>query len=78
MTESGAGLGPTSACPIPGLPARPPLSFVQGLTCLGLSTAALTALFTDLTNLAAFDSLAAGLLPAMERRQLDNLLASFG
>lgn len=51
---------------------------VQGVSCLGLGTAALTTLFTDLCNMAAFDSLVAGLMPPMDRRSLDNLLASFG
>ncbi|EFN59228.1 hypothetical protein CHLNCDRAFT_138202 [Chlorella variabilis] len=51
---------------------------LQGVSCLGLGTAALTTLFTDLCNMAAFDSLVAGLMPPMDRRSLDNLLASFG
>ncbi|KAL4431269.1 hypothetical protein ABPG75_006525 [Micractinium tetrahymenae] len=51
---------------------------LQGLACHGLGPAGLTSLLTDLCNLAAFDSLVAGLLPPLERRRLDNLLASFG
>ncbi|PSC76936.1 S-adenosyl-L-methionine-dependent methyltransferase [Micractinium conductrix] len=51
---------------------------LQGVAGLGLGPAGLTALLTDLCNLAAFDSLVAGLMPALERRALDNLLASFG
>lgn len=56
----------------------PPPPCAQGVAGLGLGPAGLTALLTDLCNLAAFDSLVAGLMPALERRALDNLLASFG
>ncbi|KAI3433309.1 hypothetical protein D9Q98_003127 [Chlorella vulgaris] len=51
---------------------------MQGISCLGLGLPALGALLADTCNLAAFDSLVAGLLPPMDRRGLDNLLASFG
>lgn len=53
-------------------------SKLQGISCLGLGLPALGALLADTCNLAAFDSLVAGLLPPMDRRGLDNLLASFG
>ena len=50
----------------------------QGLDCLGLDAARVTSLLTDVCDLAAFDSLVAGQLPPLERRTLDNLLASLG
>lgn len=59
---------PTIACP----PVR------QGVACLGLGAPEVSSLLVDITNLAAFDSLVAGMLPPMSRRALDNLLASFG
>lgn len=48
------------------------------MACLGLGAPEVSSLLTDVCNLAAFDSLVAGLLPPMTRRALDNLLASFG
>ncbi|PRW58609.1 S-adenosyl-L-methionine-dependent methyltransferases superfamily [Chlorella sorokiniana] len=51
---------------------------LQGVACLGLGAPEVSALLVDITNLAAFDSLVAGMLPPMTRRALDNLLASFG
>ena len=56
-------------------PARLPL---QGISDLGLPPASLSTLLTDVCNQAAFDSLVTGLLPPLVRRDLDNLLASFG
>jgi hypothetical protein len=57
---------------------RPARLSPQGISDLGLPPASLSTLLTDVCNLAAFDSLVTGLLPPMVRRDLDNLLASFG
>ncbi|KAI7840719.1 hypothetical protein COHA_005535 [Chlorella ohadii] len=51
---------------------------LQGVACLGMGALEVSALLVDITNLAAFDSLVAGMLPPMTRRALDNLLASVG
>lgn len=51
---------------------------LQGCTTLGLGPADVEGILTDASNLAAFDSLILGELPAMGRDEVDNLMASFG
>lgn len=69
---------PQAQASAPLSPLSPSASRRQGLGCLGLGGPQLSALLSDLCDLAAFDSLVTGLLPPMDRRGLDNLLASFG
>lgn len=66
-----------SFLPQPLLPLCPAL-LLQGVACLGLGTPQVSSLLVEITNLAAFDSLVAGMLPPLTRRALDNLLASVG
>lgn len=51
---------------------------LQGATCFGLSRCDLDPPLADLSNLAAFDSLVVGELPAMRGDEVENLLAAFG
>ena len=51
---------------------------VQGANRFCMSTAEASAILTDISNLAAFDSLVMGELPPMSHADAENLLASFG
>ncbi len=50
----------------------------QGANRFGLSEVDLHAILDDASNLAAFDSLLLGELPAMQRGQVESLMAAYG